>query len=51
MGSRKSDLPPNFDSLDEDSQKIIMEQCCWIAGKNSHGHSKDSPLLKSRRKI
>ena len=51
MGSRKSDLPPNFDFLDAESQDIIMEQCCRLAGKASHGHAADSPLLKSREKI
>ena len=51
MGSRKSSLPPNFDSLDKESQDIIMEECCRYGVKDQHGHEPSSPLLKSRGKI
>ena len=51
MGSRKSDIPPNFDMLTVEEQDIVLERSCYYALKNSHGHSPSSNLLKSRRKI
>lgn len=51
MGSRKIDLPPNFDMLPEDLQDAAMETACMWSLKVAHGHGQDSPLLVSREKI
>lgn len=51
MGSRKIDLPPNYDRLDPDMQVKVMEEACRWNLKVNHGLGPDSPLLKSREKI
>ena len=51
MGSRKTELPPNYDQLDPDMQVKAMEEACRWALKVSHGKFLGDPLLKSRGKI
>lgn len=51
MGSRKIDLPPNFDDLDDDMKVLVSEEHYRWRLKTSHELSPDSPLLKSRDKI
>ena len=47
MGSRKTDLPPNYDSLPEDMKIKAMEEACFWALKISHGRFPGDPVLKS----
>jgi len=51
MGSRKSELPPNYSFLDLETRLEVVEICSRVALRCSHGHSPNSPLLKSRKKI
>ena len=51
MGSRKVDLPPNFDLLDEEEQVLLMEDVYRWRTKLFHSLPADSPLLVSKDKI
>jgi len=51
MGSRKIDLPPNYDDLPDDMRVKVMEEACRWSLKERHGLGPDSPLLKSKDKI
>ena len=44
-------IPPNLDELSESERVIASEMLYRSQSRNSFGHSPDSPLLKSRRKI
>ena len=51
MGSRKIDLPPNFDMLDDDMKiKASEEHYRWRL-KESHGRFLGDPLLTSGYKV
>ena len=51
MGSRKSELPPNYDRLPKDLQIVAMEEACRWALKVNHGHFLGEGLLKSEAKV
>lgn len=51
MGSRKIDLPPNYEDLPPEIQVKAMEECCRWNLKVNHALGPDSPLLKSKDKI
>jgi len=51
MGSRKIDLPPNFDRLDDEMKVKVTEETYYWQLKISHGKHLGDPLLTSRDQI
>jgi len=51
MGSRKIDLPPNFEYLDDEMKVKVTEEIYRWQLKLRHGKHLGDPLLKSGDKI